>query len=274
MMGKAKTLSSEAGEAPSTVPALHKVDKITTAKSGEGFFGRLVEKLKYSFLASSQPSLAGRVQVQLLQQHADILLEQLVSLREQLQQQLDEGLFQFVEPLLAPMAKDIRRIQKLMSQDGALLPQGRSYKKYLDWIAKAKIWVELSSQLDDQVAIVNAVISHSLAEAGSSIDQDLQLLADYQSHQLATVPLANGEKQQFSLKLQRKLAGHIQALNGLKEKPLKMKLQHVYSWKAEVDRKRSGYFERALQEIDAMVQMAAPVASSSGQGDSSEGGRL
>jgi len=229
----------------------------------KNLFGRFVDRIKTTLFQTSKKDLKGRVQE--LEKNADQVLRKLHTIKEELRSQIDGDVFTYVETLMEPMARDVKRIQKLMNDQASLADPAKAYKKYNDWIERAKLWVELEAKVDDQVAVIKTIIQHTFTDSDCMIDQDLQVISDYESHILSDLPVSEEEKKSLQKSLQEKISSDLESLAHLKEKPTNLELRKVTQWKSDVDRNRSHYFNSALREIDAFVQNIFPVQDSGEQ---------
>lgn len=223
----------------------------------QSIFSRFIKKIKETLFEPSLPSLHGRVQE--LHKNSDEILERLLSFKEEMRAQIDSELFKNVENALDPMVRDVRRIQKMMQTESSPLHHDRAYQKYSEWVEAALIWMALETKLDDKEAIIETVIKHTFVESDKLIDQDLQVILDYEFHILSNLAISTNERQELELTLKEKLSGYREALTILREKPATTELAAVTLWRNEIDRQRGHHFEKALHDIDEIIFNTSPL---------------
>src|SRR5262249_22726002 len=138
---------------PFKTPDEETIDKIANNKK-PSILDRIFQRVKSGlslFQQKSNVKLEGRIYD--LQQNTDEVLAKLDKVKEILKSQVDDDLFSFVASVIDPMTKDVRRIQKLMEQKDSIANQAKAFKKYNEWIEKARLWVQIGSKRSDRDAI-------------------------------------------------------------------------------------------------------------------------
>src|SRR5262249_51563531 len=148
-----------------------------------------------------------------------------------LRESLDPTLFSYVETLMVPITRDVISIQKLLAQEGSVVHQAKAFKKYSNWMIKAELWIDLETNLHDMEAIKKTIILHIMREADEQIEQDLQVIRDYEEHILDSLPLNEDEAGQLKKHLAIQLTEQMLNLEKLREKPEVDELQAIFEWK-------------------------------------------
>lgn len=250
---------------PSEKMGIDFVAKPLAGKEEPSLLNRFVGRIRNTFFQQPQSKLAGRVHE--LTQNTDEVLKRLDNIKEELRTQIDGDLYKYVESAIDPMSRDVKRIQKLMEKKGSPLHQAAAFKKYNEWIEKAKLWVGLESRIHDKKAVIEAIIKHTFAESDELIDHDLQVIREYEAQIVANLPISDEERNSITHLINLKLQPHIQALAHLKHKPPRIELGKVTHWRSEVDRKRNMHHDDALHDIDEVIQEVAPTASNDSENE-------
>jgi hypothetical protein len=125
-------------------------------------------------------------------------------------------------------------------------------------MTKATLWIELEEKITDSRVIIDAVIHHHFHGSNDLIDQDLQVIRDYEMNTLEMLPLNEEEALALKKQIEIELLPPLQTLISLKDKPLIENLDALFLWIDEVDRRRSQLFDKSLHIIDHMVQAVSP----------------
>lgn len=227
---------------------------------------RFVERIRSGFqffqpkVSESQISLSGRIQD--LQKTAVTILQQLITIKEELKNAVDSELFTFVEAVVNPLIRDVERIQKSVEEEGSIVKQAQAFKRYNEWIEKAKTWVQVCSKPGDPKRISRAVIRLTIDEFLEVIDRDLQVIHGYTEHMIDNLSLDDEDKIHLVQELNFKLDPYIQSLKILKTRPMELHLSHIQEWKIKVDKRREKYFDGALHAIDKIIAEMNPNANS------------
>lgn len=232
--------------------------KLTEIKKKSAF-----EKIKVIFpffieKKTNEAKLVGRVHAE-LQESAQSILTKLKDLKENIKNELDEGLLNSFEAVINPLIREFTQIEKKIEiQSGDLKQTTSVLKSYADWISKAKAWVSLSSKPDKR-KIIAAVIERSLGISDELIDRDLKMLNDYKLHEVYNLGLDFEEIKAALSRLDIELQPHIDGLLKLKhKKPMDMELCHLSEWKARLDEDRAHYYHAGLYCIDFIIKEIAP----------------
>ena len=222
-------------------------------------------KLLFPFFIEKQPKttgLVGRVHAE-LQKNAHAVLLQLKTLKDNLKQELDSvdnQLWLSFEAVINPLIREFSQIEKKMDKADEGIDQSLSaFKRYEEWIRKAKAWVSLSANPDAKRKIIEAVIGHTLRVSDDLIDRDLKTLNDYKLHELYNLGLDFEEIKTSQARLDKDLQPHVEGLLNLKDKkPQDLQLHHLSAWKAKMDEDRAHYYHAALHAIDSIINEISP----------------
>lgn len=202
-----------------------------------------------------QKKLLGRIHE--LNKNASEVLNVLNTVKDDLQNEVDEGLFEFVKLVMNPMIRDISRIQKIVKKEGAIQASGHhkavAFNQYNQWIDRAKLWVEVCSTSKNKDTISLAILNHTFQDFINLIDRDLQLIADYQEHIFDGAYLSLNEKKKIQKEIEKGIVIPLKNLNDLKKIPENLTLDDLNKWKDCVDKKRDHLFNSILQIIDNKI---------------------
>lgn len=232
------------------------------AQPTKSLFSLLMSRIKKTFQPSKSPDNKLNGRVQQLNQTAIVVIQKLKEVKELLKDKLDAKLFAYVEALMDPMTRDVVCVQKLLTQEGSVVHQAKAFKKYSSWMIKAELWMDLETKAHDHEAITKTIIQHTMHEADEQIDQDMQVIRDYEEHILDTLPLNEEEFALLKKHLAKEIKPQLVNLEDLKDKPELDNLHDVFAWKDEVNKKRLKYFDRALHVIDEIIHVISPSSSS------------
>jgi hypothetical protein len=98
-----------------------------------------------------------------------------------------------------------------------------------------------------------------IGAALTRIDRDVQVIKDYQGHQLVSLAISAEERQQLAKELKEKVRPYLEQLKVLKQRPAVITLDGLGQWKSQIDELRQVYFEKALHQIDALLEREAPL---------------
>lgn len=230
----------------------------------KNLLSQFVDRIKSTFSRQNrgeEQSLNGRIQQ--FNQTALSVLQKLNFIKQELKINIDPELVLIVEKLLDPMSREALSIQKMLGKPSNAVQDAKTYQKYSNWMTKAMVWVDLENKVNDPQAVFQAIINHIFHEADDLIEQDLQVVQDYEMHIMDNLPLGEEEGNQIKKQLEKELQPCIRGLRALKQKPSNTNLQSVFDWKDQLDRHRSLYFETALQIIDRIIGGYAPTSTSS-----------
>lgn len=222
-------------------------------------FGRLIDRIKSTFISQkdAKPApLNGRIHEN-KSKLADKVLDRFLTVAHKMEDKLDSELVNHVQAAMELITRDFRRIQKKVVN----VSDVESEAVYNNWMIKAKRWIELDTKLHDRAAIIDTVMKQLFLDLDELIDQDLQVIFDYEAHILADLSVSSEEKGKLETIILEKLAPHTQALIKLKEHPEGLELFKVAEWKEEVDVRRQKHFEKALHAIDAIIANLSPSSS-------------
>ncbi|HRD54876.1 MAG TPA: hypothetical protein PLC42_00615, partial [Parachlamydiaceae bacterium] len=168
-----------------------------------------------------QKKLLGRIHE--LNKNAADVLKVLNIVRDDLKNEVDEDLYEFVKLVMNPMIRDISRIQKIVKKEGAMQVSSQhkdsAFNQYNQWIDRARLWVEVCSVSKNKDAISEAIIKHTFTDFIHAIERDLQLIEDYQQHILEGADLGLDEKRKLQKEIEKSLIPYLKSLNELRKYP-------------------------------------------------------
>lgn len=221
-----------------------------------GFFSRVVERIKSSF-SSLQSGPAGSLKGRILEggsQHASNVHASVLSVAKKLKRHLDAELAGHVQAAMELITRDFQRIQKRVVN----ATSEETEKVMNQWICKAQRWIELDAKVHDRAEIINTIMKQLFHDLEDLINQDLQVIFDYEAHILADLAISPDEKNQLEQLILLQLTPHTQALINLKARPENLQLSDLALWKKDVDCLRQKYFENALHAIDVIIDSLSP----------------
>lgn len=173
---------------------------------------------------------------------------------EQIKREVDLDLQPLVSEVIDPL---LRTIYNLHTQQHNDLQewQEKALPRYAKWVNKAKLWVDLYTKAQSKEEVLKAIIEHIIDLSSQSIEKDLKILKEYETHALN---FSNDPEKKAGLQkeLKERLAPFLTILNDLKvQRPPEFKeLKEVSAWKAGLDEKRQHCFNEALQTIDSFAE--------------------
>lgn len=241
--------------------------RIAHSKKAEesSLIARLVEKInsaikRVPLKPDSERQLVGRI-IELNQSASDVL-NSLKAIKSDLKKDVDKDLFPFIEAVMEPMIRDVMRIQNTLHDDNAIYKQAEAFKRYSEWVDRAKLWVSLCTAKKDKETIVAAVIQHTIDDFSNIIERDKRLIEDYLDHVLEYIPIEEEDRKELLSKhIRYSLKPYFASLINLKKPPKKLSLETLNTWKDNADKRRDRYYNAALQVIDNLVNDITPRAS-------------
>ncbi len=233
---------------------------------------RLVEKInttiqRVPLTPDSEKQLVGRIIE--LNQSASHVLNSLKNIKKDLISDVDQDLIPFIEAVMEPMIRDVVRIQNSIHDDNAIYKQAEAFKRYNEWVDRAKLWVSLCSVKKDKEAIIAAVIQHTLDDFSNIIERDKRLIEDYLDHVLEYIPTyGEDRKEAVSQQIRRALKPYLKSLMNLKKNPKNLSILNLNGWKESADKRRDRYYNAALQVIDHLASQVNPSVSGQYEHDS------
>lgn len=226
---------------------------------------RLVEKInsaikRVPLKPDSERQLVGRIIE--LNQSASEVLNSLKMIKNDLKKDVDKDLYPFIEAVMKPMIRDVVRIQNCLHDDNAIYKQAEAFKRYSEWVDRAKLWVSLCSAKKDKEAIIAAVIQHTIDDFSNIIERDKRLIEDYLDHVLEYIPLGEEDRKEIlSKQIRNALKPYLKSLVDLKKSPKNLCLETLNEWKENSDKRRDRYYNAALQVVDNFVSDSIPIGS-------------
>lgn len=207
------------------------------------------------FHEPQEPSLQGRIHA--LKSDTESFCHQLESIKAQLHRDEDPEVYTFIEAIIDPLLKEIIMIQSAL-QSGNAAQQAKAFKKHGEWIERAKVWIQFHSRMHDRQQIIDAVVSHLIGAALTCIDRDVQVIKEYQMHQLGELTISAELYYILEAEMKRGIDPYLIQLKRLKQRPLVISLEGLGLWKNQIDESRQFCFEKALQYIDALIERETP----------------
>lgn len=222
----------------------------------ESRLGRFFQKFNEIFKRDPVPlqdhRLTGRIHQ--LQREIDEFVNQLLLIREELENEIDPQLPSLIHVVVDPLIKEINRMQKPKEVQISAAQQVKESKECAAWIEKAKMWIDLCSKRHQQRdAISKAIIENTIHEFHTRIDRDLQVIQDYLNHALDNLKINDLLKSELKDRLEPELSQHLFELYLLKDHPKDLNMETLPLWRADSDLARENYFSAALHTIDTLA---------------------
>lgn len=239
------------------MPELPKQGSNKIKKRDSNVFSRVVDMFEKTFQllkTRSEPdsNLAGRIQE--IRQTADSVNAQLQSIKKELQRQVDDELYIYIEAIIDPLLREASRIERSMQTNQGSIQQAQTFKRYNEWIDKAKLWIHFASFNQSKETISKFVIKQTVKDFLDLIDRDLRLIEDYRNQAIESLSLNPNDKEAFVKRLNNILQPYQQTFKSLKELPEKeIPLKELSHWKINIDKRRDRYLNHILQVIDNLV---------------------
>ncbi|MBA3815173.1 MAG: hypothetical protein H0X29_01365 [Parachlamydiaceae bacterium] len=197
--------------------------------------------------------LVGRVHQ--FQKEVEKTVSCLKDLRVELEQDKEFQFPSLVTSVIDPLIKEIYRLKKAGDTQITPAQQVRESEGYVDWIEKAKKWIELCYHRHTcREAIDQAFISHTYHEFRARIDKDLQVIQDYLNVFMTKLDTNDLVKIELKDLLEQELSQHIFELYLLKDHSPHNSIESLNSWRAEADIARESCFSIALHVIDSHME--------------------
>lgn len=226
--------------------------------SDETKFERFFRKINQFFQKEPEPNSQLKGRIHELQQNADQVLKELIEVKKELKNEIEPSLFAFVETVVDPLFKEVKRIQKEMEKNDSMSQYIQVFKRYTAWIDKAKMWVELCSSRNKKEAISKAVIEYNIQEFNAIVERDLQVINDYFNHTLDRYQMEANHEKSLKQKVENDLLPHIASLQKLQRRPDALTLFNLSLWRSQFDQQREKHFSTALHIIDTLIQKENP----------------
>lgn len=227
--------------------------------------GRFFQKIN-QFLKREPPpvdlKLQGRIRE--LQTSADKILLDLLNLKSALEDIVEPNIFALASNIIDPIIKEISRIQKAIEQQDGATQQVKTFHRYMEWMDKAKTWIELGTKKQYQQDLIQqAIVDHTIQEFYARIDRDIQVIQDYLHNSLNRPSVEHSLKHELQQGIEPQVLPYIAQLEQLKVLPEDLSLNALTQWKVGADQAREKYFGAVLHIIDSFAHKIGP----SDQGD-------
>lgn len=223
------------------------------------FFGEILSKAgagaasDAALNTKAEPKhLIGRIHQ--FQKEVEIATKHLNALRKEIEEDGDLKFLFLVSSVLDPLLKEVCRLEKAREQQMTAAQHVRESKEYVDWIEKAKKWIDLCANRHTHAEDIHqAYIDHTFCEFCARIDKDLQVIQDYLN--LYMNKLEGNDLVKIELKdhLDQELSQHIFELYLLKDHHPGNSIETLNEWRAKADLARESYFSEALHMIDKNI---------------------
>lgn len=222
------------------------------APSPETRLGRFFQKINQFLKREESPvdlKLQGRIHE--LQTGADRILIDLLNFKNNLQDIAQPSIFTLVSNIIDPIIKDITYIQKSIEGHHGAAQQVKTCHRYIEWMEKAKMWIELGSRPELQEDILKeAILKHTVQEFHSRIKRDMQIIEDYFDNSFHE---AEETKEEIKNKVEIEISPYISQLKQLMVLPEGLSFDTLPSWRSKADHQREKCFGNALHVIDGYV---------------------
>ena len=204
-----------------------------------GWVRRLFETLTPM---EQQPAkrLLGRIQQ--LHEDANEIKKQLESIKQELNEELDEDLRPLIKEVLDPLLRELDKQQALHEEDAV--------RKYSTWTENAQKWVQIYVKKKDKAEIVQALAKHVIQKSFDRIDRDLQCILEYIEQHVNGSNTSVHEKRAAKNRLIKDASPYMIQLTSLKLSPETHSLAEIGKWKESIDSQRQELFHTILQIIE------------------------
>lgn len=227
-------------------------------KTQRNLLDRFVEKVRLGFLffqsrdLESQKQLLGRIYD--LQKTSQEVVEQLKIAKEDFKKGLDEELYSYVLEIIDPLLLEINKLSTNAKDGSTVAKHAQIYKRYSEWIEKAKNWVQICALANEREVIAKAVKKYVTQQTFQLVERDMQVIQDYLDHKIDSLIIGDKEKGEIALQISEKLQSHLLSLSQLKEIPEDITFSKINEWKERIGKRREAYFDGALHLIDKTLQ--------------------
>ena len=130
-------------------------------------------------------TLSGRIQSQ-MKEDGSHLVSQVKDLKRSLSKELEKAgeleLLRLFESIVDPVLHEFTHIEKKLSDDQPM--HDKTVDKYNNWIEKAKLWTAITTKPFDRIALVRALLDHTISQSEMHIRRDIRTLQEYATHEL------------------------------------------------------------------------------------------
>jgi len=234
----------------------------TPEKLGEeSRLNRFFQQVTLLFKREVTPDVQLMGRIRELQSDCSQVLNDLLLVKEQLNQIDDPEVGSLVSGLVDPIINEFGRIEEQLGHGDQLPQQVKAINRCGELQHKAKVWIDLSKGVCNRDTMVQAVIRYSTQEFQARIDRDMQIIQDYLHNSLDGFGIIEETKEVLLASLEPDLKVHIEKLNGLKEIPKSSSLGSFLSWRSDVNSLREHHYNEAFHMIDKLINEFKPVKS-------------
>lgn len=218
----------------------------------KSFFKRFFNAIRTSCKEVKTKNLKGKIQE--FQKHSTLMIEQLHSVKNALEKQIENDVFKHVKDAIDPMIRDLKQLQMKTQQvkDENDCPAKQKYETFKH---KAKLWLDLQNKSRNRSDVIEVICNHLFKETEEQIEKDLNFIENYKETLLNPLKISSEEKENLKERIHKKLMLHTSKLTKLKMRPETMDLQDITLWKANTIEKRSFHFTKALKAIDGVLHI-------------------
>ncbi len=223
-------------------------------KANRSFLDRFIHRVGTSFgLFKPQTceKLAGRIRV--MQKTATDMVEKLRAVQKELEQAVDEELYGHIQDVIRPLIREIEKVNLTNKEYKSVTEQALAFRRYSEWVERAKEWLQVWNQSQDREALAKAVAEHIIEEVFHSIERDICLIVDYKRHVVGELSLGESKKKMIRQRLGRTLKPIFNSLKALEKRPTDPELRAVAAWRGKVNQERQQFHEHALSLVDQIV---------------------
>lgn len=184
--------------------------------------------------------LSGRIQE--LHEDAHEIKKQLESIKQELNEELDQDLRPLIKEVLDPLLRELDKQQVLHEEE--------TVRKYSTWTENAQKWVHIYLKKKDKTEIVQALAKHVIQKSFDRIDRDLQCILEYIEQHVNGSNKPSHEKKAAKNRLIKEISPYMIRLTSLKLSPEADSLVEISKWKEFVDSQRQELFHTILQVIE------------------------
>lgn len=221
---------------------------------------RFFEKINRFFKREPLPEdlkLQGRIRE--LQTSAEKILVELLECKKALEKNSEPEIFALASTIIDPIIREIGRLQQVIDEHEGAAHQVKTVHRYIEWIDKARAWIDLGSNGHYQShAIQQAIIAHTVQEFHARINRDIQIIEDYLLNSINSSPMSGALKEEIRKNIASTIASPLQQLDELKASPQNLSIDTLPQWRAQADEERGKCFGSALHTIDVLLSESTP----------------
>lgn len=220
------------------------------------FFQKMGDIFKRPVQLNKEHPLSGRIS-ELHTSAAEILVE-LIAFKQRMENESDPQLYSFICSIIDPIIKEVSRIQQSIEREGNTAQKVKSFSRYVDWIEKAREWVEFDKLRPESATIRQAVIKQTIKDFQTKIDRDIQVVQDYLNQAMGELDMTEEMKNELKEKLMPELSPSLRELYRLRQPEKELSLEEFIQWRSHSDQNREKLFGVSLHIIDTFAEEFLP----------------